>query len=235
MRIKTMLAAATLVLFAATSYAEKEKAPETWDGLVEVKSKSFDAAYLSPGADFRPYTKIMIDPTEVAFDKDWMKNMNDRRDISRMVDDEKAQEIIKAARTNFDDIFNEAFTKAGITVVNAPEPNVLRVRTGVVNLYVNAPDVMSPGRSKSYTANAGEATLVIEVRDSMSGALLGRVLDRRETREMVGMQQATSVTNTADFRALFKSWANIAVKGFKRLQEISPIPATLTPGQKVGK
>jgi hypothetical protein len=177
----------------------------------------------------------MVDPTEVAFHKDWMKNMNDRRDVSRMVNDEKAQEIIAAARTNFDEIFNEAFTKAGYEVVKAPGPDVLRVRTGVVNLYVNAPDVMSAGRSKTYTANAGEATLVIEARDSQSGALLGRVLDRRETREMVGMQQTTSVTNVADFRSLFKSWANIAVKGLQRLKDVSPVPINLTPGQKLGK
>src|SRR6476659_4812582 len=131
MRIKTMLAAATLILVTATGHAEK--APETWDGLVQVKSKSFDAAYLAPSADFRPYTKVMVDPTEVAFHKDWMKNMNDRRDVSRMVNDEKAQEILAAARTNFDEIFNEAFTKAGYAVVKAPGPDVLRVRTGVIN------------------------------------------------------------------------------------------------------
>jgi hypothetical protein len=233
MHIKTMLAAATLALFTVTAHAEKP--PENWDGLTEVKSKSFDVAYLAPGADFRPYTKIMVDPTEVAFHKDWMKNMNDRRDISRMVNDEKAQEIIAAAKTNFSEIFNEAFTKAGYTVVTAPGPDVLRARTGIINLYINAPDVMSPGRSKSYTANAGEATLVMEARDSMSGALLARVLDRRETREMAGMMQTTSVTNVADFRSLFKSWASIAAKGLARLKEVSPVPATLTPGQKLSK
>ena len=37
-----------------------------WDGLVEVKPKRLDAAYLLPGADFRPYTKLMLEPVEVA-------------------------------------------------------------------------------------------------------------------------------------------------------------------------
>ena len=234
MWIKTTLAAATFALIAVTGYA-KDQAPTSWDGLVQVKSKYFDAAYLAPGADFRPYTKVMIDPTEVAFHKDWMKNMNDRRDLNRMVDDQHAQEIMKAARSNFDDIFREQFTKDGYTVVTAPGPDVLRVRTGVINLYINAPDVMTAGRSTSYTANAGEATLVMEARDSMTGALLGRVLDRRETRDTVGMQATSSVTNLADFRSLFKSWAGIASKGLKRLKEISPVPATLTPNQKLGK
>ena len=47
-----------------------------WDGLIEVKPKRLDAAYLLPGADFRPYKKLMIDPVEVAFKKDWAKDYN---------------------------------------------------------------------------------------------------------------------------------------------------------------
>lgn len=225
---------AALALLVVSAAALADDRPESWDGLVEVKPKRMDAAYLLPGADFRPYTKLMIDPTEVAFRKDWMREMGDRsRDLSRKVSEEQAAEILAAARSNFDDIFHEVFTKAGYTVVTTPGPDVLRVRTGVVNLYINAPDTMSPGRSTSYTANAGEATLVIEVRDSSTGALLGRVLDRRETREPGGMQVANRVTNKADFRALFKQWAGITVKGLEDLKAHSPVPTDLKPGQKL--
>lgn len=231
MRMQSVIIAAALALLPLASPAEK--APDSWDGLVEIKSKRLDMAYLAPGADFRPYTRLMVDPTEAAFHKDWMKNMNDRRDLSRMVDDEKAQEILAAAKTNFAEVFKEAFTNAGYTIVDSPGPGVLRVRPGVVNLYVNAPDVMSAGRSRTYTANAGEATMILELRDSQTNALLGRVLDRRETRESAGMQVATSVSNVADFRSLFKSWAGISVKGLEALKAVSPVPETLVPGQKL--
>lgn len=232
MRIKTWTAATLLALAVGPLWAA-DNSLENWDGLVAVKSKRLDAAYLAPGADFRPYTKIMVDPTEASFDKNWMKNMNDRREISRMVDDAKAREILEGARTNFADVFHEAFTKAGYTIVTAPGPDVLRVSPAITNLYVNAPDLMEPGRSRTYTANAGEATMVLELRDSMSNALLGRVLDKRETRESVGLQLANSVTNAADFRLLFRTWANICVKGLETLKAQSPIPETLTPGQKL--
>ena len=129
MRPLTVLAASFVVAYASAGYAA-DKPPETWDGLVEVKAKRVDIAFLAPGADFRPYTKLMVDPTQAAFDKDWMKSMNDRRDISRMVDDEKAQEILEAARTNFADVFHEAFSKAGYTTVDKPGPDVLRVTPG---------------------------------------------------------------------------------------------------------
>ena len=119
MRIRTVLTAAMLSFLAVTANAA-DKPPGNWDGLVEVNSKRLDLAYLAPGADFRPYTKIMVDPTQVAFHKDWMKNMNDRRDLSRKVTEEHAKDIIEAARTNFADVFNEVFGKAGYTDRHLP-------------------------------------------------------------------------------------------------------------------
>jgi hypothetical protein len=222
------------VLLATFGVAWADSAPESWDGLVEVKAKKMDAVFLLPGADFRPYTKVMIDPTQVAFHKDWMRSMNQtQRDLSRRVTQEDADRILSAARSNFDDIFGEAFTKAGLTVVTAPGPDVLRVSTAVVNLYVNAPDIPTPGRSYTFTAEAGEATLIIETRDSMTGALMGRVVDRRETRGTMGMQMTTSATNVSEFRALFKQWADIAVKGIDELKAHSPVPTDLKPKQKL--
>jgi hypothetical protein len=208
-------------------------APASWDGLVEVKPRRMDAAYLLPGADFRAYTKVMIDPTQVAFQKDWQKRINNNRRLSDRVDDEQAQKILAAARANFDDVFADEFTKAGYTIVEQPGPDVLRVSTAVINLYINAPDTMSAGRSYSFTTEAGEATLVLEVRDSSSGALMGRALDRRETRGSAGMQRSSSVTNQAEFRALFRHWASIAAQGLEELKGLSPVPADLKPGQKL--
>jgi len=107
------------------------------------------------------------------------------------------------------------------------------VATGVINLYINAPDVMSAGTTRTYTANAGEATLVIETRDSLTGALLGRVVDRRETRESGHAQITNRVTNTSDFRVLFKDWANVTIKGLDELKAHSPVPLDLKPKQKL--
>ena len=229
-----LVVAAALPVHAAKNTAgETASGAESWDGLVQVRPKRFDAAYVAPGADFRPYRKLMVEPTQVAFRKDWLKNMNDTRSGMRRVTAEDAKEILEAARTNFADVFADQFRKAGYEVVTTPGPDVLRVSPGIINLYVNAPDTMEPGRSRTFTANAGEATLALELRDSVSNALLARVLDRRETRESVGLQRATSVSNVADFRVLFRSWAGVCLKALKAVKEASPIPETLTPGQKL--
>ena len=189
---------AALVLGPTVGAAWAKDAPTSWDGLVEVKPKRMDAVFLLPGADFRPYTRVILDPTQVAFRKDWLKDTNDARErLSSKVTEQDAAEILAAARSNFDDIFQAAFTKAGYPVVTTPGPDVVRISTAVINLYLNAPDTMSSGRSRTYTANAGEATLVMEVRDSSTGALLGRIVDRRETVNSPTLQLATRVSNTA--------------------------------------
>lgn len=213
--------------------AEKSASTDSWDGLVEVKGKRMDKVFVAPGADFRPYTKILLDQTEVAFDKDWQKNMNDTRSVSRKIDDTEAAKIMEAASSNFTDVWTKALEKAGYKVVTATGPDVLRVSPAIINLYINAPDQMEAGRVTSYTAEAGEATLVLEVRDSRTNALLGRVLDRREAGSSMTMQQTSRVTNRADFRMLFQQWASIAGKGLDELKELSPIPENLTPGQKL--
>ena len=225
---------AAALLLAAFGLAHADETPTSWDGLIEVKAKRMDAAFLLPGADFRPYAKVIIDPTQVAFQKDWLKDTNRSRPrLTSQVTEQDAAEILAAARSNFDDIFHEAFTKAGYPVVTAPAPDVMRVSTAVINLYLNAPDLMTADRSRTYTANAGEATLVMEVRDSQTGALLARVVDRRETMQNPTPQLANRVTNTSDFRTLFKDWAGIVVKGVEQLKALSPVPTDLQPKQKL--
>lgn len=218
-----------LVLACAAPVAAQEAVG--WDGLVEVRTPRFEAGFVAPGADFRDYRKVMLDKPEVAFQRNWQRDVNASRRGSRRVTDQQAEQILATARSNFTDIFAEAFANAGFQVVEAPGPDVLRISPAVLDLVINAPDTMAPGRSRSFTANAGEATLVMEVRDSETNALMARVLDRRETRQMAG--RANSVTNLADFRALARTWAASTVRGLEALRAVSPLPETLTPGQRL--
>lgn len=235
MNLSITTSACTLVLCAIASLAgAAEVSGGHWDGLVEVKPKRLDAAFLLPGADFRPYKKLMIDPVEVAFKKDWAKDYNrDAATLSQRLTQEDIDRISQAARDAFTEVFNEAYQKAGLEIVTTPGADVLRVRPGIMDLYVTAPDNMSSGRSRTYTDESGEAMLFVELRDSTSGTLLGRGLDRRATRNTGRVQISNSVTNLSDFRALFKQWADTSVKGFNDLRAMSPVPADLQPGQKL--
>jgi len=217
-----------LVAFCFLSGAALGQEP---DGLVKVKPRQMEMAWLRPGADFRPYTKVIVDRTQVAFRPNWMKDYNLNAAGGNWVTQEDANKIMAAAQTNFDDIFKDAFRKAGYEVVTTTGPDVLRVNSAVVDLNVNAPLGQSTGQTM-WIITAGDAALIVEVRDTVTNALLGRVADRRATQDM-GRQLATTATNLYDFRQLFTLWAGICVKALAEVKAVSPVPKDLSPNQSL--
>lgn len=214
--------AAVMVVFSAGA-GQAAKPPATWDNLVRVPSKKLDLVYLQPGADFRGYKKVMIDTTEVALRKDWRRDYNSTTmGLSSRISEADVRKMIDRSVPVATEIFTTAFTEAGYPVVTEPAGDVLRIRTGVINISVNAPDRMTAGRSRSYSDEAGEGTLVVEARDSVTGALLGRAVDRRIAGDN-GVLLRNSVTNRSDFRVLTKRWAKISVGGLAELKALSPI------------
>ena len=214
-------AIASMMLVAGT--ADAAKPPATWDGLVQVKSKRLDLVYLQPGADFRGYTKVLVEPTEVAFAKNWQRDYNrSTRMLSGRVSDSDMQDAVSKGVQAAHDIFAQAWTKAGYAVVNAPGPDVLRVKTGVVNIRVTAPDTQTAARSYSFSEDAGEATLFVEARDSMTGALLGRAVDRKIVGDTMTAWR-TGASNRSDFRYQVERWADTSVRGMSELKALSPI------------
>ena len=199
------------------------KPPPNWDGLVQVKAKRLNLVYLQPGADFRRYTKVMLTPTELAFEKNWQREHNSgSRSLSSRISDSDIQDALKKGVAAADDIFADAWTKAGYAVVAEPGPDVLRVNTGIVHIRVSAPDQPTAGRSYNFAGEAGSGTLFVEARDSTTGALLGRAIDQR----IAGDNSAawrTSSSNRADFRAMVERWATASVRGMDELKSLSPI------------
>jgi hypothetical protein len=213
----------SLTLVASAAAAAKPP-PAAWDGLVLVQSKRMDYVYLQPGADFRGYTKVLIEPPEVAFHKNWARDYNSStRSLSSRISDRDVQDAISRGVSAATDIFAEAWTKGGYAVVDSPGPEVLRVRTGILNVRVTAPDRPSAGRSYTFSGEAGSATLFVEARDSLTGALLGRAVDSEIAGDDLNTSWRTAVSNRADFRELVERWASISVRGMSELKSRSPV------------
>jgi hypothetical protein len=96
--------------------------PPPFDELVQVRSRQLDMVYLLPGADFRPYKKVMIDPVQVSFRPDWLSRTNSSRGAPRRISDADAEQISQSARTGFEDIFAAAFTGRATRSSPAPDP-----------------------------------------------------------------------------------------------------------------
>ena len=223
MKRLALFATATASLCLLSAPAVLAKPPTNWDGLVQVKSKRLDLVYLQPGADFRGYTKVLIEPAEVAFAKNWQRDYN-RGSVSlgSRISDSDVQRAVTEGVKAADDIFTEAWTKGGYAVVTQPGPDVLRVKTGIVNISVTAPDKQVAGRSYNFAGEAGYATLFVEVRDSETGALLGRAVDQGIAGDNTAAWRTAS-SNRSDFRQLVERLADISVHGMTELKTLSPI------------
>lgn len=219
----TAFALGGLALASAASPALAAKPPAEWDGLVKVKAKKFELVYLRPGADFRGYTKVILDPTEIAFEKNWKRDYNSgSASLSMQVSDRDIQRMADEGRKGAGEILRKAYAAGGYPVVDDPAADVLRVRTALIDITVTAPDTDSPGITRTYSRDAGGATLVVEARDSMTGALLGRAIDSRTIDDFT-MEWRNRVTNRRDFGQQVETWAKNSVKGLDELKALSPI------------
>ena len=219
------MAAVGAMALAMTVAAPVLAEEETWDGLVKVDSKRVQAAYLRPGADFRVYTKVVIDPPVVEFRKNWQRDINrSASTLSRRLTSSDVEKIRSAFSEGFEEILAAGFARAGWDVGIADGPDVLRITPVLVNVYMNAPEKMAPGMSTTYTVQAGEATLALEIRDAETGQLLGRAVDRRRTSNYGSVLMVTNrVTNRAEFERLLKGWTEILVDGLAGLKDASPL------------
>lgn len=214
---------AVLALSAGGMAVSAAPPPTTWDQLVQVKSKRFDLVYLLPGADFRGYTKVMIDPAQVAFQKNWLRDYNDTTmDLSSRISKADLQRTIDEGAKGLTEVLTEGYTKGGYPVVAEPAPDVLRISAGVINISVNAPESRSAARTRSFAQEAGQGTLVVEVRDSETRAVLARVIDNRVAGDTMVLMR-NSVTNKADFRNLAKTWVDRSVEALNEAKTLSPI------------
>ena len=197
------------------------KPPTNWDGLAQVKAKNVDLLYLRPGANFKGYKAIVLDPTEVAFKKDWHKDMNRSRRGAGRYSEADVRRTIDEAQGKLRSIFEKRFREMGFDIVPSPAENAMRVFVGVANVDVTAPEVKSHGINRTYAEQAGQATLVVEVRDSLSGELLGRAVDHAVAGDSIATLR-TSTSNWADFEHLFNQWARISANGFQKLIASAP-------------
>lgn len=200
------------------------------DGLAKVESRHLDAFHALPGADFHGYTRVLLEPPQVALRGDWVKEINrSTRELSQRVTAEDAERIAAEARTSLGELLADAFKDAGYEIVAKPGAGVLRVSPRVVDLYVNAPDsVTTAPQNRVYTVDAGKATLVLEFRDSASGALLGRATDHG-TASISGSSRLTrtsSIASRREFDDLFRAWARASVEALAELKARPPVAIT---------
>ena len=211
---------ASMLCLPATFAASKADLEQTLshDGLQKVTVKGIDLAYVRPGATLAGYSRVKLDPVEVAFRKDW----DPKRTGSsfKLSADERESIRQGVAKIVYDEFVSELQAKSTYQVVNEIGADVLRVRVTIVNLYVTAPDVLSSGPNKAFTVSPVEMTLFAELFDSETGEAIARVVDRREARGSGMMTLTTKSVNAAEAKAIASAWARILRNGLDKAHGI---------------
>jgi hypothetical protein len=189
------------------------------DGLELKKSTRYGAVYLKPGATFSQYKRLALLDCYVDFAKDWARDYNENElSLQAQVTPQDMDRIKAGLAQEFRKVFTEELqTKGGYEIVNVAAPDVLVLRPAILNLVVNAPDLMTAGVSAAVVSSAGQMTLYLELWDSSTSTLLARAIDSEA--DPGGIPQvADRVTNTAAADRILRRWADLLRK---RLDEVS--------------
>lgn len=188
--------------------ARKNLPEETPEGLKLVPKTKVSAVYLRDGVDFSGYTKVAILDCYVAFRKNWQRDQNEGVNPFKVSDSDMTK-IKTELADEFKKVWSRELTAKGMTVVTTAGPDVLVLRPAIINLDVEAPDTMQPGMTRTFAASAGQATLFLELYDSVTSELLARIYDAEEVDGMGFISVRNGVTNRADADRMLKKWADL--------------------------
>jgi hypothetical protein len=205
------VAAAAIIMVAGCATATPtvdttDEAGMTFDGLYPVKGGTADQAWARPGADISQYSKIMLQGVGIEY-----RPGGESGRLYRVGSGGDHFELSERQKARLEEIMREKFVEElgkseHFTIVGEPGPDVLLIRGGLLDVVSFVPPE-TVGRSEIFLRSVGEATLVLEIRDSVSEAIIARAVDRRAAEDMSGFNRSNSVTNSSEVRRLAGHWA----------------------------
>lgn len=210
-----VLAVTTILVMGCESTSDAPKVSE--DGLELKVDKRSTIAYKKEGVDFSQYNKVKIMPSQVAFRENWKRNYNrSQSSLSNRVKDEDMLRIKNGVAKLFDEVFKDEFGKNDVNIVETVGTGTLIIKPAIINLDVSAPDLRTAANIKTYTQEAGEATLFLELYDGVSGEILARIIDAEVIGDRGYTQWANRVTNTADAKRAIRKWAKALRESYEK-------------------
>ena len=209
------------------TFQEGPDAEMTHDGLTRMDNTIMDVVWARTDIDITSFRKVMLENAGVEFRAVEGGPLSGRAGIGSTtassrnrnefrLDDATKQLVIDEISGAFRD---ELRRSTVFEIVDEPGYDVLLVRGMLLDVVSRVPPEPS-GRSTIFLDRVGDATLVFEVRDSMSNAIFVRAVDRRAAGDRTGTAVASNrVTNAAEVRRLGRRWAILIRDGLEALMQ----------------
>ncbi len=221
-----MLVLLSLLIVACTSAPPALQtgpgAEYTFDGLVRVDNSRFRNAWADPEVDFSQYNKVMPGGAEFEF-----RAVSKTAGAGRTLSSRGSQREFSISDANRDKlvdtvsgIFREELSKAqGWEAADEVGPDVLILRGALLDIVSFVPPELRV-RGEIYLSSVGQATLVVEGVDSMSGEVVFRAVDRRSIDALGdGLLRANEVMTWSEVRRQAHRWARILREGLESIHK----------------
>jgi hypothetical protein len=170
-----------------------------YEGLADVKKPYFDVAQIRPETAFSDYDGLIVNAPELAF------QTPDRSQKQFPLDENQKRRFQEALAEAFS---SEISNLQNLELKDRSGPGVLELTVRVENITATVPSGQG-SRLGFALAAVGEATLVLELRDSQSQQILARGVDARAVEGAAFGQNGDVVTRWEDVEKLCSRWASM--------------------------
>lgn len=214
---KIALVFAAVCLGVASAQEEDETDSADRYSHLEKGKSGFRETWVAPDADFSKYDKLYLWEAEFQF-----RDVGPaRRTRSTMMNTRQREfGISDADREAFEEIVSDAFVKEiqkakNFKLADELGPKTLIMRGAVLDIISRVPPEFA-GRSEVYMSNFGEATLVLELLDGQTGAVLAVVAERRAFQRPGNTIDVAIPTNNATIISDIKRWSRAAASRLRK-------------------
>lgn len=211
--ITLFLIALITVPHAIFAKEQTQPAEYTEEGLKLVpNTEGIDLVWIKPGTDLSQYKRFYLVEPHVAFRKNWQQDQN-RGHPTLRVRASDMEQIKSEMAELLTEIFTGELLDSGYTFSGVRAKDVMIIKTAIIDLDVNAPDIQSSGTSDTLAATAGSMKLYLEIYDSVNEEILVKAVDQTHDPYAGHIQSQKKVANRAAATRMMKTWAETLISG----------------------
>jgi hypothetical protein len=193
------------------------EADMSFDGLTRVDNTKMENTWAKSDLDLSSYKKIKLVGAGIEY-----RSVKSASHSARVNAQRSEFPLDASQRRRLEAVVREVFLEelaknTHFEIVTEEGPDVLSLSGALLDIVSKIPPTPI-GRGSIYLSEIGEATLVLELRDSQSGEIFVRSIDRR-TAESTYMQRSDRVTNMSEAKRAMRQWAKILTAGLDKIHD----------------